>query len=283
MSKEDGRMNQHIVPRAHLDRFTNDKGLLWVCRWNKGEPKSFRVKPDNVCKEINYYDKNPYDENSTEHFLKRIEDDGQAAIDRILCCGFNGPIPDELKTYACVLLERNKTIRSSISRTFDAVRCSLCDEEIRDYHAQGIRIISIDFLGDNPTDLYCFHRTVSEPNYLLLSDVPVTIIGFYQAGTYKVSFEFNYSVPTTVEELNSRPDDSELDNAKDAILVMPLTPNNCLFLVNERNKAYEKSVPEPLDSRSVYLINSMMVNHCINEIYSDRESKSYIVSLHIKS
>ena len=33
MSKEDGALNQHIVPQAHLDRFTDSGSMLHVHRF----------------------------------------------------------------------------------------------------------------------------------------------------------------------------------------------------------------------------------------------------------
>ena len=86
MSKEDGKLNQHIVPQAHLDRFTDSKTMLHVHRFIDDERvKVYPTHPKHVSAEDNYYDDDdPYAERSIETFLKHQESIGQPSVDRIL-------------------------------------------------------------------------------------------------------------------------------------------------------------------------------------------------------
>ena len=78
-------MYQHIVPKAHLERFTGSDGMLQVHRFKDGIiGRPYQKSPSKVSGEFNYYDDNPWLEHSMEKGLKIIEDKGQRAIDRIL-------------------------------------------------------------------------------------------------------------------------------------------------------------------------------------------------------
>lgn len=274
MSKEDKKMAQHIVPCAHLERFTNNEGLLWVCREDDGRLKSYRLKPRTVCKQENYYDENPYDTQSNERSFKEIEDLGQISIDRVLSENQNGEIPDDIGAYAIHLIARTEAIRESITRSFSKAGNDLDDEEKRMLHAEIIKNFKENYLGENPRCLHCFIRTVLEPYYLLTSDIPVTVIGSCNPDSMKILKE--YESPRTIEGMNEKPPDSWIKSMKDLVLAMPLTPNICLFIVNGDNEWYEARVSDPLDPRTIVVINTMMVMHRKNEVYSDRESKSLI-------
>lgn len=117
MSVEDKVMGQHIVPREHLRRFTGQDGFLFVHRLDGGEiHPPFKKSPDNVCKEDNYYDEDPYREGSIEHGLKIVEDRGQKAIDEVLLD--RGGIPErrDIIGYVSMLVGRSKETSESYRR-----------------------------------------------------------------------------------------------------------------------------------------------------------------------
>lgn len=85
MSAEDGKLNQHLVPQAHLLRFTDAGGKLNVHKFMDDETvKVYRTGTKNVSAEINYYDDNPYDDKSIETFLMNQEKRGQPSVDKVL-------------------------------------------------------------------------------------------------------------------------------------------------------------------------------------------------------
>ena len=277
MSKSNNVMGQHIVPQAHLKRFANNKGNLWVCRVGEKGTKSYCRRPRNVCKKDNYYDELPYDEDSVESFNKSIEDPGQFAIDLILEGECDKKNLDNLKKYVCNILERHEASRNSIKRLFNNVGVVLNEDDFRTLHADAIKHSGEEYLGMKYTELHCFTRSVPESLYLLTSDVPITVIGSCNPSSLDVIS--NYTMPKTRVELNKKPQDSIVAAIRDLVLAMPLTPNVCLFIIDSNNSSYEDCVPEPLGISWVYIINSMMVLHCIEEVYSDRDSKGLILKL----
>ena len=275
MSKSNNAMAQHIVPQAHLKRFVDRNGMLWVYRKNGKETKSYLAIPRKVCKKKNYYDEFPYDKDSLETFIKDIEDQGQFAIDSILRGECDMENSDSLKKYVCNILERHEASRTSIRRLFNNVGVVLNEDDFRTLHADAIKHSGEEYLGKRYTEFHCFTRSVPESLYLLTSDVPITVIGSCNPSSLDVVS--NYTMPKTIVELNKKPQDSIVAAIRDLVWAMPLTPNVCLFIVDSNNSSYEDCVPEPLGISWVNKINSMMVLHCIEEVYSDRDSKGLIL------
>lgn len=275
MSKEDGTMYQHIVPRAHLKRFTDSDGNIWVYRKSGAVIKAYRRKPDKVGGKHNFYDSDPYDDNSTESFLRNVEGPGQKAIDAILCCYYASEVPDELKVYMVNLIQRTDSIRRSISNVFGDAGKSLSEDEMKELQSISMRDTTSWLTENGPDRMHCFIRCVVEPDFLITSDVPVTVIGQCHPESKDVIMKSNN--PTSLEDLiNREPSQAENEALKDFVYAMPITPQHCLFAVSGSNKRYEDIVPEPIDPFRVHIINSMMVNRCNEEIYADRDVKEYV-------
>ena len=282
MSVKDKKRYQHIVPKAHLDRFSDKKnGKVFVNKVVEGSVKCYLKNPRNICGGDNFYDEDPYADDSIESYLKVIEDVSQNTIDKIID-GKNVTSGDQINIirYVSNLIGRSKAI---------------CEVEIItpsyfDITEEQSRRGTLAF-GIFSSQDAIFFRPFSEFRCIFLMDLNET---FVTADIPFAAIPLNLGLSRAILEkykdiIMSAPksdSDCQVKNRagenmfaellRNMILACPITPGMCAIIfhesaINPGNKLLEISNGDPIS-----FINSKMMSVAIDEIYSNMCRKEEI-------
>lgn len=287
MSKESGKLNQHIVPQAHIRRFAGPDGKIFVHRIEKdGSIKVYQTDPKNVSAEYNYYDDaDPYDERSIESFLRGQEKRGQSAVDKLLESKAGFEENRRIIRYVSMLLGRTIPLAYENMSGDRSAPFSLTDND-----PQYIRQSAIFESLQKPLlldidDMHCITIRKEDGPPFLTGDVPVTMMSLDLEKDRKLWEEIG-SIPP----LPPRPDDME-GNAKalrmieklkeimgNTVLLCPLSPDVCTIMYHRPVTDIESKLKRILAGDPVTAINRMMIRS-MRCVYANRPSGDYILSL----
>jgi len=108
--------DQHIVPRWHLQRFTDAQGVLWVYKQNLPVKRS---RPKGECWERDFYEyavKGRRTSNRYENWLGRIENDAAPLVERLISREQLGPSDAVVwASYVASLFLRTQKVRDQKS------------------------------------------------------------------------------------------------------------------------------------------------------------------------
>lgn len=287
MSKESGKLNQHIVPQAHIRRFSGPDGKIFVHRIEKdGNIKVYRTDPKNVSAEYNYYDDaDPYDERSIESFLRGQEKRGQSAVDKLIESKAGFEENRRIVKYVSMLLGRTIPLAYENMGGDRSVPFSLTDND-----PQYIRQSAIFESLQKPLlldidDMHCTTIRKEGGHPFLTGDVPVTMMSLDLEKDRKLLEEIGPIPP-----LPPGPDDTE-GNAKalrmieklkeimgNTVVLCPLSPDVCTIMYHRSVTDIESKLKRILIGDPVTAINRMMIGS-MRCVYANRPSGDYILSL----
>lgn len=290
MSKEDGTMYQHIVPKAHLERFTGSDGMLWVHRFKDGIiGRPYQKSPSKVCGELNYYDDNPWIEHSMEKGLKILEDKGQRAIDQLLDHTAGFPERRNVISYIGMLVGRSKEM--SQAHDYSSWQHGTFEEpiEIDDIGMRQTSIVnSFDNLFLHDYDEYrCIELWGMNGPPFITGDVPYAITTFDNAtvsrrlrelGPELTPENFHFGDPKKIEQ-NNMTINKLADITREYIVICPLTLSLCVIVYHDSIKDINGKVAEMLGENPPWTVNRLIMQASIDEVYTNAPMEYYIGTL----
>lgn len=283
MSAEDGKLNQHLVPQAHLLRFTDAGGKLNVHKFmDDGTVRVYRTGTKNVSAEINYYDDNPYDDKSIETFLMNQEKRGQPSVDKVLESRADIHVNRSVVKYVLMLLGR--TLPFAITN-YD---CSppefhLTDDDERHFRQTSIFDAMSNPLMQDAEDMLCCHIRKEGDLPFVTSDVPVAMMSLDLEKDLRIGKEIGQLPPLPPDpndpaacERVSRQLDMLRDAFRDTILVCPLSPNVCTVVYHRSVTDIMDKLRKVMSPNTVFVINSMIIHGAVENVYSNIPLNDYV-------
>lgn len=283
-------MNQHIVPKAHLQRFTDSDGMLHVHRFENGIiGESYLKSPSKVCRRSNYYDHFPWDENSTERNLKKMEDVGQRAIDALLNQTAGIEERMDIIRYIGMLIGRSKEMSQALEES-----TWLSEVGIEPFMIDHIELRKVSIENSSHSILlndYSEYRCLEMWNMggppFITSDVPYAIITFDNDNVSKRLRE----IGSKYIDLVLNPNNSDItmpdqwmksrlaEIAREYIIFCPLTPLLCFLVYHETMEDIDKKVAEKLGENPPWTVNRLIMKASIDEVYTNAPMEYYIGAL----
>lgn len=288
MSKEDGKLNQHIVPQAHLDRFTDSKTMLHVHRFIDDERvKVYPTHPKHVSAEDNYYDDDdPYAERSIETFLKHQESIGQPSVDRILESRSNIQENRRVIKYVAMLLGRCIPFAVSKMPGVNPPPFNLVDEDQRYIRQESIFESMERPLLNDIQDMHCVHIRKEGGESFLTGDVPVAFMSLDPDWDRELmkdieplppippspeDYEANRKALNTIERLK--------EIFKNTVILCPISPNVCTILYHRSVEDVENRLRRILYPNPILAINTMIVASSVECVYANAPMKEYVETI----
>jgi len=295
MSKDNGTMKQHIVPRAHLRRFVDKNGFLYVHRLNDIDNiKCFKQKPDKVSCENNYYDDDPYGDFSIEKYLKREEDKGQPIIDGIIDSKLKESDCAPLIRYLSMIVNRSRVIRDirddveSGKTWMKPDNVYLTDNDPIFMQMYGLLWSTDELAGSSLSEYNCvLFKSDGQGQKFVTGDVPFSFIHLHLE---EQKLKNELFVKNSVD-ISSYPGDPELgiktqyirqyliDSMKGAIIVCTLSPDVCLIAYREPYDEFINDIKNTLGPHPISYINNMIISSCTREVYADRCFKKEVMNV----
>ena len=287
MSKEDGRMKQHIVPKAHLNRFTDERGLLHVYRIvDEMHLRVFERSPDNVCCQTNYYDENPFDPRSIERFLKIQEDRGQPAVDSVLEHSNNIAINRKAIRYVGNLVGRSRRLdlARNASNSEGAAPDALTDDDLMLERQQAVIDSHDRLLLHGYDEFLCLFLWNGGQTPFITGDIPFAIKSLDPLKSNErlslllpeiMTTPFHFGDPKLLSK-NQRIEEELSDIMRDYVIICPLSPRLCIIVYHDSVRDVDVKVRALLNPNPVDAVNRMILESSVNEVYSDVDMEWYI-------
>ena len=285
MSEEDGRLNQHLVPQAHLLRFTDAEGKLNVHRFtDDGRVKAYRTGTKNVSAEINYYDDgNPYDEKSIETFLRNQEKRGQPSVDKVL--ESRSDIHENRRVVKYVLMLLGRTLPFATKRYVgdDPLPYHLTDDDERHFRQTSIFDAMDNPLLQDPEDMLCCHIRKDGGMPFVTADVPLAIMSLDLEKDQRITKDIGTlppMPPNPNDPLACEKAERQIGLLREAfrnsIVICPLSPDVCAIVYHRTVTDIIDRLKRIMSPDPILTINSMMILGAVENVYSNIPLKEYI-------
>ena len=180
MSKNDGRISEHYVPRYHIQSFSEDgtpNTCVTVLMRGSGKPfKSRRL--DGICAVENFYDAgDPFDKNSMEKILAGAERYFNKKLEEIKSGDFKSTNFDVAVFYIALMDSRSLATRAALDRMKQFFGC---DVDVKIFHAEEILKSTLYLNGLSLDDYTALCIQPEEGAEFITSDNPVIAINAFE-------------------------------------------------------------------------------------------------------
>lgn len=270
MSEETKRMKQHIVPKAHLERFECD-GKLTVHRFDEGKNvKTYTSSATKECRVENFYDNDPYAKTSVERSLKRMEDECQKEIDKLHETNIFNTDGKILVKYVSMLMNRSPPLRGISERMARTGTSFGADGKMT--HSIPILASSERIMFNKLEDMACVNSQSLTQSFIT-ADMPVAVLPLHEP----------LNMPPHVKNIVDHMHDPRLYNDKElmnnldkffeisykyTVFICPLSKSQCLFVHRKDYKNFVFEFFGRFGPDITPFVNKLMIESSFGKIYS---------------